>query len=178
MRLLRGLLVVLIAASYLACSDANAPSLEGPSFFSITLDGHPWSVDTVTGVFYHTTPDSGTLNLFAVRTRQTTVETVALTFRLPLTAAVVPLTGSLGPSTGSYIVTARSSPPPATPLTYTSAAAMPGSLRITGSSTKDTIVAGTFTFRAAANPDTAGHHTVTGQFRVRYFTQQVYTLPR
>jgi hypothetical protein len=158
-----------------ACSDSGAPDLDGPDFFEITLDGQPWGPDTATGVFYFTHPDTGTLNLFATGVGPTTTGTIALSIRLPLRSRVLPLADTGSAAVGTYLPgQPPGSPLPVRPLVYWSTAVSPGTLRISGFSATDTVIAGTFSFQAAAIPDTAGHHTVTGRFRVRYFTQQVY----
>lgn len=63
-------------------------------------------------------------------------------------------------------------------MTYTSTAASPGNLQISGYSRADTAVAGRFAFQAVTTPATTLRHTLTGRFRVQYFTQPVYAALR
>lgn len=173
----RTLLTIPAVLLGLACSDASAPSLVGPDYFSILLDGHAWTPDTVTGVFYFVTPDTGTLNLYATRATSTTIATVALSIRLPLASQTFPLADTSSAAVGTYVQQALFPPQPTRALVYTSTAANPGNLIISTFSPGDSVLVGEFAFEAAATPDTAGHHTISGRFRAHYFRQQVFLAP-
>ena len=53
----------------------------------------------------------------------------------------------------------------------------PGLLTIAGATPTDSLVSGTFAFEAATIPDTLPHRHLSGQFRVKYTVQPVYTVP-
>jgi hypothetical protein len=174
-RLLRLPLAIPFLALGVGCADSGGPNLDGPSFFQTTFDGAAWAPDTVAGIFFYTQPDTGTLNLFATRVVGTVTENLALSVRLPLPSRTLVLadTGTVAVGSYSRIDLAAPSPPFRPPL-FTSTATNPGTLRITAFRAADSVIAGSFSFVAATTPDTAGHHTTAGTFRVHYETQQVF----
>ncbi len=175
MRPLRLRPALLALAAGLACSDSTGPTVNGPSFFHVALDGHPWTPDTVTGYFFYTHPDSGTLNLFATRTRDSVTEDLTLSIRLPLPGRSLILADTGTVAVGYYSLTDETIPPPQVrSLLFTSTTSTPGTLGVSGFQPRDSVIAGTFSFTASAMPDTAGHRTVAGSFRIHYLTEQVF----
>jgi hypothetical protein len=160
----------LLVAVGAACSDSSGPDLNGPAFFTATLDGVSWAGDTTVAVL----TNGSHLSVTGVRSASPTEEqeiTLTLegfgkgTFVLgdQTAAGVAALTVM---QVDNHVVTGISH--------YLSSPQHPGELRITGISTSDSVVTGSFAFEAASQPDTASHHQVSGQFRVRYATQVVY----
>ncbi|MFN8653663.1 MAG: hypothetical protein U0133_17290 [Gemmatimonadales bacterium] len=179
MRRFRFLLPLLALATAVRCSDSGGPDLSGASFYNMTVDGAPWTPDTATGMFFYVQPDTGTLNLYATRVGATSTLSVSLSIRLPVAALNLPLADTGSVAVGTWFDDAPQPPgPPAQLPLFTSRGANPGQLHITLFRPADTVIAGNFSYVAALTPDTGGHHTVAGSFRVRYETQQVYVGPQ
>jgi hypothetical protein len=161
----------LILAAGLACGDSGGPDLDGPVFFTGTLDGSAWAGDTVVATLTSSTALSITGARVASADEEQEITLFLSGFGQTGTFVLAggPTAGVAALSVlkiGNNTVTAIS--------TYLSSAAAPGELRITGISTKDSVVTGSFLFEAAAVPDTAPHRHVSGRFRVRYRTLVVY----
>jgi hypothetical protein len=63
-----------------------------------------------------------------------------------------------------------------TTQSYWSTPAAPGRLTVYGLTTTDSLITGSFAFKAVAIPDTAPPYILSGQFRVRYTFQQFYVV--
>ncbi len=161
----------------LACGDdaPGGPSLEGTSFLDATLDGQAWVPDTVTGIMYGTSPDSGYLTIIAGKFEGLRQETLVISVPFPRLGDV-----ALGHFTtagnGVYQVIPDTSAVVRPFLMYTSRDEYPGRLHLARLSQGDSVATGRFSFQAATSPDTTAHRALTGSFRVRYRFQQIYTL--
>lgn len=171
----RALLILCVGTAGVSCGDSGGPNGSGAPFFTASVDGAAWVPDTTMGILFGLSPDSGSLNLVAVRLVPGQGQTITLAIRDFPTLGAMALSDISGPATGVVDFVDTNSPtlpPPST--TYLSTAQEPGLLRITAHNKADSTVAGTFAFTAVTSPDTAPHLTVSGSFRLRYTFQQVY----
>lgn len=159
-----------------ACGDGEGPNLHGEPDFSAVVNGAKWTPDTAIGILYGSICDT-TLFVAALRSvsPQDDEELILDMRRFP-----GPGTSALSDtSTGSFALFSRThTVPGALPTTqsYWSTSTSPGRLTIYGLTTSDSLITGSFTFKAVAIPDTAPPYILSGQFRVRYTFQQVYVV--
>lgn len=159
-----------------ACSDASGPSARGPTFFVAAVNGTPLAApDRIIAVLVGATPDSARLDIVADKLGPN-----GLFNRLDLYLRRVPQPGTAAladttaPGSGVYLVQYQDVSVPSVGLgAYYTHSAEPGFLRITAVNSQDSIVAGTFSFRASPTLDPNLHVSVTGQFRVRYTFVQI-----
>lgn len=173
MKLRPDLLLSLLLATA-ACGDSGGPDLSGSAYVTASLDGSAWTADTTFGIFFGLTPDSGSLVFGGARIVGDQEEDLTIAFRGVPGTGTFTLADTTAPAIGLFSVIYLNAgfPPPMD--TWQSSPLFPGTLRITGWNPTDSIVAGTFAFEAATDPDTAAHRTLSGQFRVRYTFQQVF----
>ena len=163
-------LIVAVAA----CSDAG-PSTDA-EYFTATLDGARWPVDTAVSLSYATLCDTSSLvaaprGLIAER-----LELLSIYFRhYPAVGQYV-----LGDSSTGTFATFSTGPttpgPRGARLYWFTGADSPGTLHINAVDRSDSVLTGTFAFDAATIPDTGVRHHLAGQFKVRFSLQQVYTV--
>ena len=176
MQLRTAVLAAALTATLACGNDApGGPSLEGTSFLDATLDGQAWVPDTVTGIMYGTSPDSGYLAIIAGKFEGARQETLIISVPFPQRGDVA-LGHFTTAGTGVYQVIPDTAVLARPFLTYTSRDEYPGYLTVARLSLGDSVATGRFSFQAATSPDTTAHRAVTGSFRVRYRFQQIYTL--
>ena len=157
-----------------ACSDAG-PSTDA-EYFTATLDGASWPVDTAVSLVYATLCDTSSM-VAAPRGRiAEQLELLSIYFRhYPAVGQYV-----LGDSSSGTFATFSTGPttpgPRGARLYWFTGADSPGTLHINTVDQSDSVLTGTFAFNAATIPDTAPHHHLAGQFKVRFSLLQVFTV--
>lgn len=173
---LRPIFLAAALAATLACGDdaPGGPSVAGTPYLDATIDGQAWVPDTVAGIMYGTTPDSGYLVIIAGKSEGLRQET--LTFSVPFPRRGDVALGHFATAgNGVYQVIPNIDSLARPFLMYTSRDEEPGRLHVAELSRGDSVATGRFSFTAATRPDTTAHRTLLGSFRVRYTFQQIYT---
>lgn len=160
----------ILALMSAGCSDSGGPDLSGPAFFTGTLDGVSWVGDTTVAIL----SGGSTLSITGARLVSATEEQDITLSLQGFGPGIYMLADQSGPAVAALTVMHVDNHILTSMSTYLSSSQHPGELRITGISTSDSVVTGSFAFEAAAQPDTAPHHHISGGFRVRYRTQVVY----
>ena len=168
MRLPRYPLQLLALGLAAACSDPSGPGLNGPPFFNATVNGSLWSPEISQG--YCVDAD---LDIYANRSASPSTGSEVLVVSL----GDLPRLGSfnLGDSASGrsaiFVVFPLST---GSKKTYSTRSQDPGQIKITGLDLTDSLVAGTFQFRATDITNPTDQRTIAGEFRLRLFP--VYTV--
>jgi hypothetical protein len=179
-RMMRDIRRVGVAALLFAstsCGDAGGPALHGPPSFAVTLDGAGWVPDTAVTIAYASLCDT-TVFISAVRnvSDQEVEEVLLIVHRFPA-AGQLALSDTSTLASAAFSESQMSGSFPVSTVTYWTRPAAPGLLTIVGATRDDSLITGRFAFQAATIPDAGIHRQLTGQFRVRYTLQPVYTVP-
>lgn len=161
----------------LSCGDSGGPNLHGPTTFTVALDGARWFPDTAVSFVYGSECDTTALISATREISDQEVEEVTLILHDFPNAAQVALSDTSTPASGLFIVSQLSGGFPISTVSYWTRPETPGLLRIVGATRDDSLITGRFAFEAATIPDTGVHRYLTGQFRVRYSFQTIYTIP-
>lgn len=170
------LVAALALAVVLGCSDSSdpGPSTEGPPFFSAKLDGAAWLPDTMIAVEVGAPTDTS-LNVTAVlQLGDSAEQEVTLAVGGFHGSGTYPLAGLSTPGVGAFSISQVDSGFITSTLIFLTDSLRNGSLTISGFDRSDSVVAGRFSFEAAASPDTAGQRRLSGRFRIRYRFQPVF----
>ena len=158
-----------------ACGDSNGPSAHGSPFFSATVDGTVWNPDTALAFMWGSDSDT-TLVIAAGRTVSISRgETIAIFVHHFGAPGQFALADTTSPAFGGFSVYDLSGPLFNPVFQYWTRSTGPGSLTVTGLTQDDSLVTGRFSFEATTIPDSVPHRRVSGQFRLRYRFQQVFT---
>jgi len=161
----------------LACGEAGGPDLHGPPFFSVTLDGARWLPDTALSIVYASPCDTIAF-ISAVRevSSQESEEVIVILRAFP-TAGQLTLSDTSTTAAAAFTVSRMSGGFLTPTVSYWTGPATPGLLTVLGTTRDDSLISGRFAFEAATVPDSGVHRRLTGQFRVRYSVEPVYTVP-
>ena len=167
--------LIVLSACLAACGDAHGPSAHRSPFFSATVDLTSWRPDTAIAWLYGSDSDT-TLVIGAGRTISVS-ETESITrfvhhFGSP---GQFTLADTSSPAFGAFTVSSLTGPLWQPILQFWTHAQGSGTATVTGLTEDDSLVTGRFSFEAATIPDSVPHRQVSGQFRLRYQFQQVFT---
>jgi hypothetical protein len=156
-----------------ACGDGNGPDLHGAAYFTASVNGAVWQPDTVVALLWGSPCDT-TLLVSGVRSAGSHGEEITVDVRLFHGPTTVTLADT---STGAFGVFSTYPLPVSQAIqSFWTTSAATGQLRITGLTTDDSLISGSFSFSAQTIPDTAPHRTIVAQFRTRYTFQPVFTV--
>ncbi len=157
-----------------ACSDAG-PSTDA-EYFTATLDGASWPVDTAVSLVYATLCDTSSLVAAPRGLIAQQLELLSIYFRhYPAVGQYV--LGDSSSGTFATFSTGPTTPGPRGPrVAWYSLGDSPGTLHISAVDRSDSVLTGTFAFDAATIPDTAPRHHLAGRFKVRFTLQPVYVV--
>jgi len=159
----RYLHAILLFGLGLGCGDTQqGPSAEGPPFLSATINGQPWSPDPGDALAAVVGPDLVSLQAHRdLGDGGSEMLSIVLVTSEPFRLANYRLAGH-----ASFAQLVLSSPLDSL-VFFTTGAAHPGSLSITGANSTDSVVSGLFAFEGY-DRSSGEVRLVRGQFRVRY----------
>jgi len=161
-----------------ACGDSSGPSDHGLPFFSATVGLTSWRPDTAIAWLYGSDSDTMLVIGAGRSVSISQIETITLFvhhFGAPGRFALADTTSA---AFGGFSVYDLSGPLFDPVFQYWTQSPGSGTLTVTGLTQNDSLVTGRFSFEAATIPDSVPHRRVSGQFRLRYQFQQVFTPAR
>lgn len=161
----------------LGCGDSGGPELHGPTTFTVTLDGARWRPDTAVSFVYGSECDTSGIISAVREISDQEAEDVTLIFKRFPSAGQMALSDSSAAASAVFSMTQFSGGFPVSIVSYWTRPETPGVLTIDGATRDDSLITGRFAFEGATIPDTGAHRHLSGEFRVRYSFQAIYTVP-